>query len=125
MTPSSAGPTASALSDERDRTIRQIAALAADFDSIVESCEADAYDDEHDPEGHTIAFERQQVVGLLLDARTHLADLDGALARLGEGSYGTCEGCGLPIPAARLAARPASRTCVTCASSAPSPLVQG
>lgn len=104
-----------ALPLERVRTIEQIESLARDFDSIVESCESDAYDDEHDPEGHTIAFERQQVAALLRDARSHLVEIDHAIVRLDEGTYGTCELCGGPIALERLATRPASRTCVACA----------
>ena len=100
---------------ERARTVGQIEALSRDFDSIVASCEADAYDDEHDPEGHTIAYERQQVAALLREARGHLASLDLAIERLGAGTYGTCEVCGRQIAPARLASRPAASTCVACA----------
>jgi RNA polymerase-binding transcription factor DksA len=110
------GVVARALVEERARTAAQAVALSRDFDSVVESCEQDAYDDEHDPEGHTIAFERQQVAALLRDARSHLADLDAALARVEGGTYGTCEACRRPIAPERLAARPASRRCVTCAA---------
>jgi RNA polymerase-binding transcription factor DksA len=74
-----------------------------------------ADDDEHDPEGQTIAFERQQVAALLRDARAHLRDLDRAVAHVGAGTYGSCVTCGGPIHPARLAARPATETCVTCA----------
>ena len=74
-----------------------------------------ATDDEHDPEGATIAFERAQLAGLLEAAQDHLGDLDEALGRLREGRYGTCENCGRPIGAGRLAARPAARTCIACA----------
>ena len=38
------------------------------------------------------------------------------LSRLDQGSYGRCEQCGRPIAPARLAARPAARTCIRCAS---------
>jgi DnaK suppressor protein len=100
---------------ERERTAAQIEALSREFDGIVEAAELVATDDEHDPEGHTIAFERQQVAALLRDARSHLADIDDALARVAASSYGTCESCGGPIAPARLAARPAARTCITCA----------
>ena len=72
-------------------------------------------DDEHDPEGATIAFERQQVAALLDAARRRLADVEAALERRRTGGYGVCEVCGRPIPAERLAARPSARTCVACA----------
>jgi RNA polymerase-binding transcription factor DksA len=72
-------------------------------------------DDEHDPEGATIAFERQQVAALLDQARRRLADVETALERRAAGSYGICETCGRPIAPERLAARPAARTCIACA----------
>ena len=71
-------------------------------------------DDEHDPEGATLAFERQHVAALAQAAREHLADIDTALARLADGSYGICQACGRPVGAARLAARPAAHTCIGC-----------
>ena len=44
-----------------------------------------------------------------------LADVEAALRRLAQGRYGRCEGCGRPIPAARLRAVPWTRRCVACA----------
>ncbi len=103
------------LLGERAGTVGQIAGLAREFDSIVESAELVATDDEHDPEGHTIAFERQQVAALLRDARLRLVEIDQAIDRLDSGTYGTCERCGRPVAAERLAARAATPTCVACA----------
>ncbi|MEY2571502.1 MAG: DnaK suppressor protein [Acidimicrobiaceae bacterium] len=108
-------PDADRLLAERALAVAQIESLAREFDGIVEAAEGVATDDEHDPEGHTIAFERQQVAGLLRDARSRLRDVDDALARMAAGSYGSCESCGRPIAAERLAARPAARTCIACA----------
>lgn len=71
-------------------------------------------DDEHDPEGATIAFERAQVRGLLEAADQELAELDRAAARLDQGTYGRCERCGGPIAPERLDALPATTTCITC-----------
>jgi RNA polymerase-binding transcription factor DksA len=73
-------------------------------------------DDEHDPEGATVAFERQHVAALLGQARDCLVQIDAAMARLAEGSYDTCDRCGRPVGAARHAARPAATTCIDCAS---------
>ena len=72
-------------------------------------------DDEHDPEGATIAFERSQVSALIQQSEQHLAEVEAALGRVADGTYGTCLRCGRPIPAARLEARPVARTCVPCA----------
>jgi DnaK suppressor protein len=106
------------LAAERTEAIAAISALARDFDGIIDAAYAVATDDEHDPEGATIAFERAQVAALLERARRRLASIDLALARIADGSYGTCESCGQPIPAGRLAARPAARSCIGCAAAA-------
>jgi RNA polymerase-binding transcription factor DksA len=107
--------TADPLEAERAAAEAQIAALTRSFDEVVDASRSSNADDEHDPEGATIAFERQQVVALLESARQRLAEADAALARRAEGRYGVCESCGRPISAERLAVRPAARTCIDCA----------
>jgi RNA polymerase-binding transcription factor DksA len=104
------------LATERASTLKRLHALVADYDGIVTaSADANA-DDEHDPEGATIAFERAQVGALVAQAQSYLGDLDRALARLAEGRYWACERCGSPITPERLSARPATRTCIRCAA---------
>ena len=105
-----------ALARTRAETLAQIAALGREFDEVVAASKSSNADDEHDPEGATIAFERQQVAALLAQAQRRLADVDAALARAEAGDYGTCDACGRPIAPERLAARPQARTCITCAS---------
>ncbi|MDX6393474.1 MAG: DnaK suppressor protein [Streptosporangiaceae bacterium] len=105
-----------ALARERASSVQRIAALTREFNGIVESAALGATDDEHDPEGATIAFERAQTASLLEQARARLADLDQAIRRIEAGTYGRCEDCGQPITADRLAARPAARTCIGCAA---------
>jgi DnaK suppressor protein len=105
-----------ALAADRADTVARIAALTREFDGIVESAALGATDDEHDPEGATIAFERAQIASLLEQAHSHLADLDEAIRRIEAGTYGRCDNCGQPITAERLAARPAARTCISCAA---------
>jgi DnaK suppressor protein len=107
---------AEALARERDRTAVRLRHLTGDHAGIVEASRDSNADDEHDPEGATIAFERSQVEALVRQARAHLVEVDAALDRVGAGTYGTCERCGRPIAAARLEARPVARTCVTCAA---------
>ena len=104
------------LGTERIAALAQIEALTREFDSMVAASDSSNADDEHDPEGATIAFERQQIAALLEQAHQRLADIDAALARRAAGTYGICETCGRPIGAERLAARPAARTCIDCAS---------
>jgi DnaK suppressor protein len=107
---------AESLAAERAGTMQRLAGLEREFAGIVESAASAGTDDEHDPEGATIAFERQHTAALLDQARQHLAQIDAAMLRLADGSYGTCENCGQPIGAARLAARPAAATCINCAA---------
>jgi RNA polymerase-binding transcription factor DksA len=106
-----------ALAGDEARTRERLAELVGDYTGIVEASEGSNADDEHDPEGATIAFERSQVGALVSQAREHLAEVAAARRRLDDGTYGTCEGCGRPIPVARLEARPTARTCVACAAS--------
>jgi DnaK suppressor protein len=103
------------LGAERAAAQAQIEALTREFDSVVAASQSSNADDEHDPEGATIAFERQQVVALLEQARRRLADVEAAIRAVEGGVYGLCETCGRPIAAERLAARPAARTCIDCA----------
>jgi RNA polymerase-binding transcription factor DksA len=49
------------------------------------------------------------------EERARLTDVEAALRRLARGRYGLCEGCGRPIPPARLHAVPWARQCVGCA----------
>ena len=93
----------------------QISALTRDLHGVIDASRSSNADDEHDPEGATIAFDRAQVAALLSAARQRRADLSAALERLDAGTYGVCAGCDRPIPAQRLAVRPAARTCVSCA----------
>jgi RNA polymerase-binding transcription factor DksA len=116
LSPPERAALADLLTAERASTTAQIEALARDLGDIIDASTSVATDDEHDPEGATIAFERAQVAALLSLSRERLVDLDRAIERLGEGTYGACERCGQPIAAERLAARPAARTCIGCAS---------
>src|SRR3954467_9814904 len=85
------------LATERTLTLERIAALNRDRDGIIESTTSTGVDDEHDPEGATIAFERSQIESLLDQSQRHLSELDRAMRQLEEGGYGTCEDCGAPI----------------------------
>lgn len=100
------------LAAERAETGARIAALEAQVASIVDTAAASSGDDEHDPEGQTIAYDRAQTQALLDRARADLVEVDAALARLAVGGYGYCEVCGVVIPDERLEARPAARRCV-------------
>lgn len=99
----------------RSRAAAQVAALEAQFAALVTASADSNADDEHDPEGHTIGFERAQLATLLDTARARLAEINAALGRAATGDYGVCERCGSPIGAERLDALPATRRCIRCA----------
>lgn len=103
------------LEEERAQTLTRLRALEASRDDVVAAAVGANVDDEHDPEGATTGFERAQVTALADGARAHLADVEAALGRVADGTYGRCELCGRPIAPARLEARPTATTCIDCA----------
>jgi RNA polymerase-binding transcription factor DksA len=102
------------LDGEREDTRFRLASMRAEFDAIVTGSADANVDDEHDPEGSTVAFERAQLAALMAVADGYLAELEDAALRLEAGGYGICEACGGVISDDRLRARPATRTCVLC-----------
>jgi len=105
------------LATEHTQALQRLADLRHDFDAMVAASRDTNADDEHDPEGATIAFERSQIEALVRQAEQHLEHIDAAAKRLDAGTYGTCEVCGNPISQERLEARPAAAVCIRCASS--------
>lgn len=63
--------------------------------------------------GHATA-ERAQVLAMVEGLMEHRRDIVDALARMDEGRYGRCEGCGQEIAYERLEARPTARLCLRC-----------
>jgi DnaK suppressor protein len=70
-------------------------------------------------DGTTEAISRLTDIGVGRSLEAGLARTERALAKLDEGTYGTCDGCGGEIAAARLRAMPDSVLCVDCAASEP------
>lgn len=100
---------------ERARAQRRAAALDREFAHIAAAAGGPGADDEHDPEGATLAFERQHTAALLTQALDQVAEIDAAIGRFDDGTYGSCVRCGEPVGEDRLAARPAAATCIRCA----------
>jgi DnaK suppressor protein len=103
------------LAAEHERAAARLAHLRRDRDEIIETVQLDAPDDEHDPDGSTLAWEREQLAALIEAEEARLAAVDAALQRLDDGGYGVCESCHDPILAARLEVRPFATHCVDCA----------
>jgi RNA polymerase-binding protein DksA len=68
--------------------------------------------DNHLGDMATVTFDRELDEGLEVGAQQTLAQIDHALERIEEGSYGTCERCGKPIGEERLRARPWATLCI-------------
>ncbi len=116
MSPPADPAAAARLSELRATALRRASSLEVSFDAVVEAASDVATDDEHDPEGHTIAWERQQLAGLLDETRSTLDAIDAAERRLEAGTYGICSTCGCTISDARIVALPTTETCVGCAT---------
>lgn len=63
-----------------------------------------------------VTAERTERLGLVDTLKGQLDEVDTALERIAEGTYGVCASCGQEIPPARLEARPESTLCVDCKS---------
>ena len=68
--------------------------------------------DQHQADVGTETFDRERDLSILEQVEAELADVEHALRRLDEGTYGTCEACGRPISEERLEALPATRFCL-------------
>jgi RNA polymerase-binding transcription factor DksA len=103
------------LTEERER----LDGVKATFDDegLTEQSESDSISelssyDQHQADMGTETFEREKDLSILEQVDAELADIEHALRRLDEGTYGTCEVCGKVIPDERLEAMPAARLCL-------------
>ncbi|MEV7605636.1 TraR/DksA C4-type zinc finger protein [Paenarthrobacter sp. NPDC089322] len=103
---------------EKERELKRglLQSLKNDITSVNLARQDSNVDDEHDPEGSTIAFELSQASALFEQSRVGLEQIEAALERITSGTYGTCLVCGAAIPEGRLEARPWTPYCVNHAS---------
>jgi DnaK suppressor protein len=101
---------------EQQRTARQVESLEAVVASIVEAAELTSTDDEHDPEGATIAYERAQAIALLRRAREDLDALVVTRRQLESTRVVVCSVCGGTIDLERVATLPTTSRCIRCAA---------
>lgn len=96
-----------ALLEERSRYVHSAESLKAEADALVESREpGDVQFDEESGEGDTLAVERERDLALSAHARQAVEEIDAALERLEQGTYGICVASEKPIPKERLRAIP-------------------
>lgn len=91
------------LEAERDRLLRQLHDLGVDGDLEF---------DENFADSSQVAAEQGEARALAHSLREVLADVERALTKLDDGTYGACEECGTRIAEPRLEAMPASRYCI-------------
>jgi DnaK suppressor protein len=103
------------LADRRREAEQRLAGTSAERAAVVDASRDSNADDEHDPEGATIAYERGMLDVLAGRLRQTLVDLALAERRLAAGEYQVCERCGGTIADDRLRALPTVRTCRACA----------
>jgi RNA polymerase-binding transcription factor DksA len=72
--------------------------------------------DQNFADSSQVTAERAEVEALATSLQDSLAEVEHALRKFDEGSYGQCESCGQTISLARLEAKPAARFCIDCAS---------
>lgn len=98
------------LLEERERLTRHSESLRAEADALAADREAgDTQFDDESGEGDTLAVERERDLVLSAQAQQTVAEIDHALAKLEDGTYGICEISGQPIPRDRLKAIPWAR----------------
>jgi len=103
------------LCAERSAATAAIESTKSIMASFLDSRRGVEIDDEHDPEGATLALQFSETSALLSNSRRHLDEVNAALGRMTRGTYGSCQSCGIDIPLDRLDARPFAAHCVRCA----------
>jgi RNA polymerase-binding protein DksA len=82
--------------------------------SIGDETGEDAVFDNHLADTATVTYDRELDYTLEENSEHVLAEIDAALKRIEEGTYGVCTNCGRPIAPERLEARPWATLCIDC-----------
>ena len=91
---------------------REEAHLRGQLGELVPGTDTSLSYDENFADSGQVAAEQGEHKSLAASLREQLADVEVALARLDDGTYGTCQACGAAIADARLEAMPATRFCI-------------
>lgn len=100
-----------ALKKERQKLVRQLTELGATEDGELTG---DVEFGDGFADAAAATAERSEVLGIVDNLAKLLADVDQALQRVDEGTYGLCKACGKEIGEARMEFRPTSRYCIDC-----------
>jgi RNA polymerase-binding protein DksA len=102
------------LEDDKRRLEVEIADVAARPNEYRET--EDSFYGNHLADSATETFEEEKAVALEAHLCGLLNQVESALSRMANGTYGICESCGKPIAIERLEALPYATTCLACAS---------
>ena len=100
------------LEQERERIRSLIANMAEDNEGEQNGTDELATVDQHPADAGSETFEREKDMAILNNLEEQVTEIDKALTRVEEGTYGTCEACGKPIGDERLEVVPTARYCV-------------
>jgi RNA polymerase-binding protein DksA len=100
------------LRAEREGLQRQVSEIEARYYGEENVDVAARGTDEGEPE--TVTTDRERDLSLLENTRDLLDQVDLALRKIGDGTYGKCASCGKSIEAARLKALPHASLCISC-----------
>jgi len=105
------------LDNERAVVLKRLGQLQADAESAEETREGSPFGKREEEASETFELEKR----IMLDSnlKAALAEIDHAIARFEEGTYGTCESCGQDIEEERLEARPQATLCMRCKTQQP------
>ena len=102
------------LQEERQRVVDAIEYLHKENPGSIEDETDDETTDNHIAETATVTVDREIDYTLEENSEHVLAEIEGALKRIEEGTYGVCVNCGKPIAEERLAAIPWATYCIDC-----------
>ena len=102
------------LEEERRRVLDAIEYLHKENPGSIEDETEDETTDDHIAETATATLDREIDYTLEENSEHVLSEIEGALKRIEEGTYGTCVNCGGPIAEERLAAIPWATYCIDC-----------
>jgi RNA polymerase-binding protein DksA len=112
LTPAEREEMKGVLLAERQRLEHEIASAVEDLNELLRDSGDGSGDDQADAGSKT--FEREHEMSVANNSRDLLVQVEHALRRIVDGTYGTCESCGLPIGKMRLEAFPRATLCVAC-----------
>jgi RNA polymerase-binding protein DksA len=105
------------LLEERAKLLGQAENLEGEAAALMENLDpGDVQFDDESGEGDSLVVERERDLALSAQARAAIEQIDVAVAKIHDGTYGHCENCGTAIPKERLKALPYAALCVKCKS---------